>query len=505
MTIPIDSAEQRINQRLFETSLDLILVVDRKGTFVRASPSSMRILGYEPAEMIGLSAQRFLFPEDLDSTRREMRLARRRHESRTFDCRYVHKQGHVVPLSWKGVWSEPEEQYFFIGRDMTALLEIERQRHRSQRLEAIGQLTGGIAHDFNNLLSVIIGNLELAQRNLTDPEALHRLSRVEQAAIRGAELTSQLLAFARRQPLKSKVFDMNEVVAGTMDLLQRTLGDSITVQSRLDPKLTRTFADPTLFESALLNLAINSRDAMRGGGKLVVETLNATVDDNALKNGIDIPPGDYCVLSVSDTGVGMDADTLVRVFEPFFTTKAPGEGTGMGLSMVYGFANQSNGGVKIYSEPGLGTTVRIFLPCANADAATTTSNSRIVTPDAGGRERVLVAEDNADVREVVEAQLDDLGYRVSAVETGEAALELLKRDGPFGLLFTDVMMPGRYNGIDLARAALDVQPGLKVLLTSGFALAAIGSADAAGDEFPLLTKPYSRSELASKVRSVLDT
>ncbi len=502
------TADSRINQRIFETSLDLILVVDRQGYFVRVSPSCERILGYAAHEMLGRNAREFLVEEDLEHTRQEMRLARRNRESRNFDCRYVHKDGHVVPISWKGVWLESDGLYFFIGRDMTERYEMERRQTQSQRLEAIGQLTGGIAHDFNNLLSVILGNLELAKRRLDDDsEAGRRLERVEQAALRGATLTAQLLAFARQQPLSARVFDMNASVEGTMTLLQRTLGDGVEIESRLAPDLWKTLADPTQFESALVNLALNARDAMNGDGALVVETGNVRIDGPVRVHGTDIPPGDYCALSVSDTGTGMDPDTAAHVFEPFFTTKPTGKGTGMGLSMVYGFASQSSGGVRIYSEVGVGTTVRIYLPraSADADAIEARGSSVIDAGELARGETILVAEDDTDVREVVVAQLKDLGYRVIIAPDGEAALNVLQSGEAVDLLFTDLTMPGGLNGTELVEAARSLRPGLKALLTSGFALAGSIGGDNVHGRLPLLVKPYRRSELAARIRAVLDS
>jgi nitrogen-specific signal transduction histidine kinase/CheY-like chemotaxis protein len=417
----------------------------------------------------------------------------------------VHKNGSVVPLNWTGVWSESEGQHFFIGRDMTERLAIEARQRRSQRLEAIGQLTGGIAHDFNNLLTVIIGNLELLQMQVPEDNPLaQRLHSARRAALRGATLTAQLLAFARRQPLNAQTFDMNECIGETMRMLRRTLGENIAIELRPASDLWPTYADQTQFESALVNLALNARDAMPQGGLLVVETSNATVDEELADRGIDIPPGDYTMLVVSDTGAGMAPEVLTRVFEPFFTTKAPGKGTGMGLSMVFGFASQSNGGVKIYSEPGLGTTVRLYLPRAEATLAIDDKlTTRLLLERARDGECILVAEDNPDVRGVVAEQLSELGYRVVEADGGDAALELLRTGEAVNLLFSDVVMAGGLSGAELARAAHALRPGLRVLLTSGFALATLERRG--GDTgWPLLTKPYRRFDLAMKVRSVLD-
>ncbi|MCZ7599686.1 MAG: ATP-binding protein [Gammaproteobacteria bacterium] len=288
---------------------------------------------------------------------------------------------------------------------------------------------------------------------------------------------------------------MNASVQGTMTLLRRTLGDGVEIESRMAPNLWGTLADPTQFESALVNLALNARDAMNGDGTLVVETANVRIDGPVRVHGADIPPGDYCALSVSDTGTGMDSETAARVFEPFFTTKPPGQGTGMGLSMVYGFASQSSGGVRIYSEVGVGTTVRIYLPRASADADAIEGDGSSVfeTGELGRGETILVAEDDTDVREVVVAQLKDLGYRVITAADGEAALNVLRSGDDVDLLFTDLTMPGGLSGTELVQAARSLRPGLKALLTSGFALAGSTGRDPEYERLPLLVKPYRRS------------
>jgi signal transduction histidine kinase len=428
---------------------------------------------------------------------------------RSFDCRYVHKDGRIVPLSWTGAWSEPERQHYFIGRDMTERVAAEERHRRSQRLEAVGQLTGGIAHDFNNLLSVVIGNLDLLEDRLkADPECGPLAARALEAALRGAGLTRQLLAFARRQPLDAKVVALNERVSATMDLLRRTLGEQIKIVTALAPDLWPTMVDTTQFESALVNLAINARDAMRDakdGGRLYIETANQHLDEDYARFNADIVPGDYVMVAVTDTGAGMPPDVVARVFEPFFTTKPLGEGTGLGLSMVYGFIRQSQGHIKLYSEPGIGTTVRLYLPRSSGGVEAAAAEAASADSDGGVGERVLVVEDNADVRRVVVAQLDGLGYATVEADSAEAALAILDQGEAVDLLFSDIVMPGRLNGIELARAARAARPALKVLLTSGFAKAAIDGGQLADDELKhLLSKPYRKAELATKVRKVLD-
>jgi PAS domain S-box-containing protein len=497
-------AATSINQRIFDTSLDLILVVSRRGDFIRVSPSSIPILGYVPEAMVGRSAAEFVFPDDLESTRNEMRMSRRGRVTRNFDCRYVHRDGRVVPLSWTGVWSEPDQQHFFIGRDITERLAAEDRLRRSQRLEAVGQLTGGIAHDFNNLLTVVIGSLDLLNDRLTqDAAARQHAQDALQAALRGAQLTHQLLAFARRQPLDPKRIDINERVTVTMELLGRTLGEHIEIKTVLQDGLWLASADPTQFESALTNLSINARDAMPGGGRLTIETANKELDDGYASENAEVVPGEYVMLAVSDTGTGMPPEVLARVFEPFFTTKEPGKGTGLGLSMVYGFARQSRGHAKIYSEVGHGTTVRLYLPRASEGAAAVVQRTS-TEPQMAKGERVLLVEDHPHVRKVVAGQLDELGYRVIEAENADTALKLLARGDPVDLLFSDVVMPGGIRGDELARAARALRPHLKVLLTSGFAHASVQNGPKGADIRNMLSKPYRKIELAAKLREVLD-
>jgi CheY-like chemotaxis protein len=320
--------------------------------------------------------------------------------------------------------------------------------------------------------------------------------------MRGAELTRQLLAFARRQSLDAKLVDINERVNGTMDLLRRTIGERIEIKTTLAADLWPAQVDPTQLESALVNLAINARDAMPDGGRLTIETGNATLDERYAGENIEVTPGEYVALAVSDTGTGMPPEVLARVFEPFFTTKPTGKGTGLGLSMVYGFARQSHGHVKIYSELGHGTTVRLYLPRGSGDADPAAATPAAL-PLAQAGERILLVEDNAEVRKVVTAQLAELGYRVVEAAGAEVALELLRGGEPVDLLFSDVVMPG-VTGDQLAKAARALRPGLKVLLTSGFAKSSMQSGPRPEEFRNLLSKPYRKSELAAKLRAVLD-
>ncbi|PJI37359.1 MAG: hypothetical protein CTR53_20685 [Ferrovibrio sp.] len=498
----VDSA---INQRLFETSLDLILVVDRKGELIRVSPSSQSILGRPFTSMTGRNAIDFLFADDLENTRNEMRLARRGNQMRNFQCRYVHKDGHPVPLVWTGVWSQQEEQYFFIGRDMTEHNKQEERLRRAQRLDAVGQLTGGIAHDFNNLLAVMIGNLDMIVADTAvNKEIKDYAENALHAALRGAELTRQLLAFARRQSLKAERFDLNTRVAGTIDLLRRTLGETTEIKTVFAGDLEDAFADPAQFDAALVNLAINARDAMPAGGRLTIETENVMLDEYYCRSNAEVVPGHYVMTAVSDTGMGMTPETLSRAFEPFFTTKPVGAGTGLGLSMVYGFARQSRGHIKIYSEQGHGTTVRLYLPRAPDSAAEASQITAAAQPEPRGGECILVVEDNPDVRKVVVTQLKQLGYQTLEADNGQVALNILKHEATVDLVFSDMVMPGGISGAKLVVLAHGQRPGIKILLTSGFAKGSVQGSEEIPPGVEFLSKPYRRAELAAKLRTVLD-
>jgi CheY-like chemotaxis protein len=369
-------------------------------------------------------------------------------------------------------------------------------------MKAIGQLTGGVAHDFNNLLTVILGNAEVLTDELKGNARLRALAELTQsAAERGAELTNRMLAFARQQALEPQAIDVNKLIAGMDGMLRRTLGEDQEIEIVRRAGLWPTMVDPSQLESALLNLAINARDAMPKGGKLTIETANAHVDDEYAAAHDEVKPGQYTLISVSDTGHGMSRETMARAFDPFYSTKGVGKGTGLGLSMVYGFVKQSGGHIKLYSEVGSGTAVKLYLPRAEAvavAAAAATADER------GGSEIVLLAEDDDMVRTHVARMLRDLGYNVILASNGPEALGIVESGVAFDVLLTDVIMPGGMNGRELADAAATRRPGLKVLFMSGYTENAIvhhGRLDAG---VQLLHKPYRRRELASKLRRVID-
>ncbi len=410
------------------------------------------------------------------------------------------------PITWESmlapVFDDAGRPVRIVGssRDITERERAEEAARRSQRMEAVGQLTGGVAHDFNNLLQVIRANLEMVERALKDDRNRTRLQNAIHAADRAADLTRQLLAFARRQPLEPIVVNPGRLVGDMAELLRRTLGEAIEVETVVAGGLWNTIADPAHIESALLNLAINARDAMPEGGRLTVELANAALDDRYAARDADITPGQYVMLAVSDTGQGMSRETVARVFEPFFTTKPEGKGTGLGLSMVYGFVKQSKGHIQIYSEPGQGTTVKIYLP-RTRQAEPAAAKAEVLAEGRG--ETVLVVEDEDAVREAACAMLTDLGYRCLQAEGPEAALAILEAGEPVQLLFTDVIMPGGMKTPAFVARARELRPDMAVLYTSGYTENAIVHHGRLDEGVALLSKPYAKADLARKVASTL--
>ena len=390
--------------------------------------------------------------------------------------------------------------------DVTRRLQAEAIVRQAQKMEAIGHLTGGVAHDFNNLLQTIGGNLDLLARAVPpdDRAAAARLAGALDGVARGARLTGQLLAFARRQPLSPRVVNLGRVVRGLGDLLARTLGEPVEVETVVAGGLWNTAVDPSQVENAVLNLAINARDAMPGGGKLTIELANAFLDDAYAAAHAEVTPGQHVLLAVSDTGVGMPPDVAARAFEPFFTTKPEGQGTGLGLSQVYGFVKQSGGHIKIYSEVGEGTTVRVYLPRSRRPEQRPEPAAAGGEAVVGGSETVLVVEDDPAVRDAAVETLTELGYRVLQAGSGEAALAVLAGGTRVDLLFTDVVMPGPVRTRELARRAQELSPGLAVLYTSGYTENAILHDGRLDEGVLLLSKPYRRDDLACRVRQALE-
>jgi signal transduction histidine kinase len=391
--------------------------------------------------------------------------------------------------------------------DTTERVRGEATARDAQRLQAMGQLTGGIAHDFNNLLTVILGNLEFTKSKLEEGSPI--LSRIERglwAVRRGASLTQQLLAFARKQPLAPMPIDLSAMLSDMANLLRRTLGEHIEVRVVDTAGLWRAMADAAQVESALLNLALNARDAMPGGGRLTLEVANKVLDHDYARQHVEVTPGDYVMLAVSDTGTGMPPEVLARAFEPFFTTKEPGKGTGLGLAMVFGFAKQSGGHVKAYSEVGEGTTVRLYLPRAIGIEMPGAPRAEAPVELPHGSATILVVEDEDAVREVAVAILRDLGYRVLEAADGNHALRVFgENDAKVDLLLADVVLPGNMKGDELARRLGDMHPALRILFMSGYTENAIVHHGRLDDGVQLISKPFQRDYLARKVAELLTT
>ncbi|OAI30787.1 histidine kinase [Methylosinus sp. R-45379] len=400
-------------------------------------------------------------------------------------------------------------------RDVNAALSTEaaqreqlaEQLRQSQKMEAIGQLTGGLAHDFNNMLAVVIGSVNLAKRRLaTDPaETLRYLDSALEGAEHAATLTHRLLAFSRRQPLAPEPIDPNKMVSSMAEMLRRTLGEDVRLEAVFAGGLWRAYADTSQLETTILNLALNARDAMPQGGKLTIETSNAYLDEEYAAREVGIPPGQYVLIAVTDTGTGMSRETVARAFDPFFTTKPAGRGTGLGLSQVYGFVRQSGGHVRIYSEQGLGTTVKLYLPRHHgpASATTTSATPARTAPRSEKSETILIVEDDVRVRDLTADTLAELGYNVLAAESAAAALRQLEVNPNISLLFTDVVMPDT-NGRKLAEEAWKRRPDLKILFTTGYTPNAVVHNGVLDPGVELIVKPYSIDRLARKVRDVLD-
>ncbi|WP_215404063.1 PAS domain S-box protein [Janthinobacterium sp. JC611] len=505
------AARNSERERLWRSAQDLMVAIDAEGCFAAVNPASAAILGWLPEEMLGRSLFDFVLPEDAAATR--LALAKVTQEAMpSFENRYRHREGGHRWLSW--VAAIEGDLIFATGRHVTVEKEAqhtlrnmqESLRHsemallQSQKLEALGKLTGGVAHDFNNVLQIISGNLQLLQLGLDgDPQAAKRIASASAAVERGAKLSAQLLAFARRQPLKPLVTDLAQLLRSTEELLRRATGETIETRLLLADDCWRALVDPHQLENVILNLAINARDAMDGQGQLTIELSNSVLDSDYAARHADVAPGDYVQLAVSDTGTGIPADLLDKIFEPFFTTK--GEGTGLGLSMAYGFLRQSGGHLTVDSLPGHGSTFRIYLP--RSLEAETELPLQLSGPVLGGKETILVVEDDVQVQTTVVDMLRGLGYGVLRAGEGESALAIIGSGVPIDLLFTDVVMPGKVASTELARRARVLLPQLAVLFTSGYTQDAIMRGGRLEPGVELLSKPYRREDLARRIRHLL--
>jgi PAS domain S-box-containing protein len=504
-----DAAEiDRINARLrtvLESSPLPIFSLDAQGRVASWNAAAERIFGYAAPDVVGkpmasLQQEGNAFGEAYrrttgGETPRDQRTQWHHRDGRTLDVSFS-----VAPIRQSnGEFSGA----VYVAEDVTERLKLERQLVQSQKMDAVGQLTGGVAHDFNNILTVITGTIDLLHDGLTDRPQLAAISRmIDEAATRGAELTRHLLAFARKQALQPRETDLNALVTDATRLLRPALGEQIEIESALAADAWPALIDPSQLTSALLNLAINARDAMPKGGQLTLETRNIFLDEAYARENAEVMPGAYVMVAVSDTGTGIPPQIRDKVFEPFFTTKEAGKGTGLGLSMVFGFIKQSGGHIKIYSEVGHGTAIKMYLPRAKgvADTVADAAPARV----RGGTETVLVVEDDALVRNNVVMQLASLGYKTIEATNGSEALRAVDHNGAIDLLFTDVVIPGGINGRELAEQVGRRQPAIKVLFTSGYTQDAIVHHGRLDPGVLLLGKPYRKTDLARMVRVALD-
>jgi PAS domain S-box-containing protein len=516
----LDRSEQQFGLLVAGVKDYALYMLDPQGRVMSWNDGAERIKGFRRDEIIGEDFARFYTPEAraAGAPQRALDTALRDGTFETEDWR-VRRDGSRF---WASVVIDPLHDglgrligFAKITRDITERREIQQALEttranlaQAQKMEAVGQLTGGIAHDFNNMLHVILGTIETLQRHvrLNEPRFARALDMAQQSAQRAAILTRQLLAFARRQPLQPKPIDPNKLVAGMSDLLRRALRERVALETVLAGGVWPVLVDANQLESAILNLALNARDAMPAGGKLTIETQNAHLDEAYAQRHVDVTAGQYVMIAISDTGSGMTPETMTKAFEPFFTTKANGLGTGLGLSQVYGFVKQSDGHVKLYSETGEGTTVKIYLPRHRIAAALEepTPDTTAIA-EASRAEIILVVEDDEGARSYCVAALGELGYRVLAASDGPSALRLLEAEPAVSLLFTDVGLPGGLNGRQLADMASARHPDLKVLFTTAYARNAIVHEGRLDPGVELLGKPFTFAALAAKVRHMLES
>ena len=505
-------AEQtQARERIWRASQDMLVVTDARGTWLAVNPAWEATLGWREAELVGRDSRWLEHPDDLQATELERERLAGGCRITSFENRFRHRNGSYRWLSWTAV---PEGGRFYcVARDVTAerarQVELEQAQdalRQAQKMEAVGQLTGGIAHDFNNLLQGITGSLDLVQKRIAQGrtgELDRYVAGAMVSANRAAALTHRLLAFSRRQPLDPRPVNVNQLVASMEDLLRRTMGERIAIELVLAGGLWLTLCDQNQLESALLNLAINARDAMPDGGKLTIETANAHLDSAYAARQREVNAGQYVCLCVTDTGTGMPADVVERAFDPFFTTKPIGQGTGLGLSMIYGFARQSEGYARIYSEVGRGTTVKLYLPRHRGGPAEDDLLPELTAAhQAEHGETVLVVEDEPVVRALIVDVLQDLGYRALEAADGPSGLAILLSEPRIDLLVTDIGLPG-LNGRQIADAARERRRDLKVLFMTGYAENAAVANGFLEPGMAMITKPFAMETLATRIRDMI--
>jgi len=496
--------------RMWEMSPDLMVVLSQEGHYKRINPAWKTVLDYEPEDVIGRFATDFTHPADLEATQAALVVAQS-GPMPIYEYRFRHKDGSYRWIQW--VAAQGADEIFAIGRHVTAereqadaLSKAEAALRQSQKMEAVGQLTGGLAHDFNNLLAGISGSLELMQKRISagrSEEAEKYIDGAQGATKRAAALTHRLLAFSRRQTLAPEPTDIARLIAEMQDLIQRTVGPAIAVETPPNPHLWSTLVDQNQLENALLNLCINARDAMPEGGRLTIEASNCALDRVGAAQR-DLPEGDYVALAVTDNGVGMSRDVIDRAFEPFFTTKPIGLGTGLGLSMVFGFAKQSGGQVRVHSDVGAGTTVSLMLPRHDTiETAQDVEGLNEFQHRATSEQAVLVVDDEPLVRSLIVDVLEELGYRALEAADGPEAMLILRSGREIDLLVTDVGLPNGMNGRQVADAARELRPELSILFVTGYADTAVLSH---GDLLPgmaVLTKPFTMTAMAERIQSLM--
>ena len=494
----------RERDRVWNRARDLFFVMSRDRTYRAVNPAWTEVLGYRDLDLVGHANTSLLHPDDEPVIAPAVERLMAGAPIEDLDARVRAKDGSYRWINWTVI---PEGDLFYgMGRDVTERKQLEEQLRQSQKMEAVGQLTGGLAHDFNNMLTGIMGGIDLARRRVSQgrpEEAATFMEAATAAAERAAALTHRLLAFSRRQTLDPRPVDINALVASIEDLLMRTLGEQVSLALCRGADLWSVRTDANQLESAILNLAINARDAMPAGGKLTIETSNLTLSWPHAAGPDQVAPGEYVQVSVSDTGCGIPTESLDKVFDPFFTTKPIGQGTGLGLSMVYGFVRQSGGHVGIYSEAGIGTTVKLYLPRFRGEAAPDLDAQGDLPTPRGSGERVLVVEDDPQVRLLVHTVLEELGYEAIEAVDGQAAMPILESKAPLNLLITDVGLPGM-NGRQLAELARASRPELPILFITGYAANAAERASFLAPGMRMISKPFPLDVLARTLREIVE-